>query len=207
MPFGMRWHSDRDQCFASLRPRIATPRFFPWDGTLDAQADCVGRQVVLADDGVRCLERVDVELLGRREWLCGSRSVTPCPPYEHGFEWLLVEGVVPVESWSSVVLRPLGPALGDQPATIRVPCSGVPYALGPATYAVTVAPDWTVETPHDLAAERVALAFGGYSSCLELVEKGVPAARRRRQSGGGWVLQSLPRVAVGNQREVGCLRR
>ena len=104
-----------------------------------------------------------------------------------------------MESWSSVVLQPLGPAPGDQPATIRVPCTGVPYALGSATHAVTVAPDWTVETPHDLAAERVALAFGGYSSCLELVEKVVPAARRRlqllarrtpaklvRQPGGGW---------------------
>lgn len=32
-------------------------------------------------------------------------------------------------------------------------------------------------TPHDLAAERVAAAFGGYSSCLELIDTTIPALR------------------------------
>lgn len=84
-------------------------------------------------------------------------------------------------SWSSVVLPPVGPAPGGEPATFDVPCSADPQALGSTTHPVTVRSDWSVETPHDLDAERVALAFGGYSSCLELVEKVVPAARRRVQ--------------------------
>lgn len=41
-----------------------------------------------------------------------------------------------------------------------------------------VGPDWSVEVPHDLAAERLAAALGGWLSCLELQDRVVPAARR-----------------------------
>jgi hypothetical protein len=41
-----------------------------------------------------------------------------------------------------------------------------------------VRPDWTVEVPHDLAAERLASALGGWLSCLEFEDRVVPAARR-----------------------------
>ena len=34
-----------------------------------------------------------------------------------------------------------------------------------------------VATPHDLDAERIAAAFGGYTSCLELVDPVIPAVR------------------------------
>jgi hypothetical protein len=69
---------------------------------------------------------------------------------------------------------------------------------------VTIGADWSVDTGHDLDAERVAVAFGGYSSCLELVERVVPAARvhlqllaRRtpvhlaRQRGGRWAAATV----------------
>ncbi|WP_460845872.1 hypothetical protein [Nocardioides ultimimeridianus] len=44
-------------------------------------------------------------------------------------------------------------------------------------HPITINPDWSVQTPHDLAAERVAMAFGGYLSCVELVDLEVPALR------------------------------
>ncbi|RHW25407.1 hypothetical protein D0Z08_19460 [Nocardioides immobilis] len=42
---------------------------------------------------------------------------------------------------------------------------------------VTINPDWSVRTPHDLEAERIAAAFGGFTSCLDLVDRVVPAVR------------------------------
>ncbi len=44
------------------------------------------------------------------------------------------------------------------------------------SHDITISPDWTLATPHDLDAERVAAAFGGWISCLEL-ESAVTAAR------------------------------
>lgn len=41
-----------------------------------------------------------------------------------------------------------------------------------------VGPDWTLEVPHDLAAERLASALGGWLSCLELEDRVIPAAKR-----------------------------
>jgi hypothetical protein len=43
---------------------------------------------------------------------------------------------------------------------------------------VVIHPDWSVSTPHDLETERVAAAFGGFLSCLELADHTIPAARR-----------------------------
>lgn len=45
-----------------------------------------------------------------------------------------------------------------------------------ARHTITIRPDWTFDTPHDLAAERIAAAFGGWCSCLEL-EAAIEAAR------------------------------
>ncbi len=55
--------------------------------------------------------------------------------------------------------------------TSREATSGRPHPI-------RIHADWSVETPHDLAAERIAAAFGGYTSCLELVERVVPAVAR-----------------------------
>lgn len=46
-----------------------------------------------------------------------------------------------------------------------------------AHHMITLRGDWSVATPHDLEAERVAVALGGYSSCAELPRRSVPAAR------------------------------
>lgn len=107
-----------------------------------------------------------------------------------------------VSGWPGV--EPLGPAPGGSALTVRVPCSPDPASLGWTSHDVTVQPDWSVEVPHDLAAERVVVALGGYCSCLELVEKVVPAARGRlqalarreplalaRATGGGWTARVL----------------
>jgi len=79
-------------------------------------------------------------------------------------------------------------------------------------HAVIVRPDWSVATPHDMAAERIAAAFGGYTSCLDLVDKTIPAFRAalpllsrraraaiRRDKRGDW------RLAVEQQTD-GCCK-
>jgi hypothetical protein len=43
-------------------------------------------------------------------------------------------------------------------------------------HEVNLAPDWSMQTPHDLVAERVVAAFGGSSPCLKL-EQSIVAAR------------------------------
>lgn len=46
-----------------------------------------------------------------------------------------------------------------------------------STHAMTIHTDGTVEVPHDIEVERIATALGSYSSCLELVDFGIPALR------------------------------
>ncbi len=59
-----------------------------------------------------------------------------------------------------------------------VPCwtSREPGALV-ERHPVTITADWTVTTPHDIEGERIAAAFGGFVSCVDLVDTAVPAAR------------------------------
>lgn len=49
---------------------------------------------------------------------------------------------------------------------------------GGRTHLVTVHPDWTVTTPHDAEAERIAEAFGSYTSCVTHTERSVDAFRK-----------------------------
>lgn len=44
-------------------------------------------------------------------------------------------------------------------------------------HPVTVTHDWHLITPHDLDAERVAVALGGLCSCVDLADRTFPAAR------------------------------
>lgn len=91
------------------------------------------------------------------------------------------------------------------PLTFDVECLTDRRASRGATHPMTVRGDGSVESPHDMDAERVAVALGGYSSCLELVNSGIPAlqeaigllSRRlrpplRRRRDGRW---SVPKVA------------
>src|SRR4051812_21417710 len=65
------------------------------------------------------------------------------------------------------------PATPDgTPLVLEVSCpSGVD-----GRHEVTLAPDWSMQSPHDLVAERVLVAFGGSSPCLKL-EQAIAAAR------------------------------
>lgn len=54
----------------------------------------------------------------------------------------------------------------------------VPVRCGSGEHNVVLQPDWGVQVPHDLEAERTAAAFGGSCDCLQLVDRVVPAARR-----------------------------
>lgn len=54
--------------------------------------------------------------------------------------------------------------------TFDVECLTSRTATRGVRHSVTLHPDGYLDTPHDLAAEKVAAAFGGYCSCLQLAE-------------------------------------
>ena len=79
-----------------------------------------------------------------------------------------------------------------------VECTTSPEAKFGLVHPVTVQHDWTVSTPHDLDAERLGVALGGYSSCARLADAAVPACRHimsvlsqttalERDDAGGWL--------------------
>jgi hypothetical protein len=70
-----------------------------------------------------------------------------------------------------------GPEPGGEPLELVVRCRTSPTAEDALTHRVAIHPDWSVTTPHDLDAERVGMALGGYCSCVELVDVTVPALR------------------------------
>jgi hypothetical protein len=88
---------------------------------------------------------------------------------------------------------------------LRVSCRTTRGGGPRTTHPVSIDADWTVTTPHDVALERVAAAMGGYLSCLDLIDRAVPALReivqrraRRspvrmlRDDGGRWTPTVLP---------------
>lgn len=77
--------------------------------------------------------------------------------------------------------REVGPAPGGAALTFAVECRTDPTAECGSSHPITIGPDWSLETPHDLEAERVAQAFGGFCSCLELADRMVPALREGAQ--------------------------
>ena len=100
----------------------------------------------------------------------------------------------------------------NTPLTFSIQCRLSRSASTGKSHRVTINPGWTVMTPHDLAAERIAAAFGGYTSCLELVDRTVPVFRGvlpllrrdiqpalRRDASGGWRLPL-------DQQAAGCCR-
>lgn len=101
-------------------------------------------------------------------------------------------------------LLPLAPSpTGSLPLTVR--CRTARKGGPSARHSVSIDAGWSVTTPHDLALERVAAAMGGYLSCLDLVDRDIPALRelvqrlgRRyvphisRDVGGRWAPAVLP---------------
>jgi hypothetical protein len=75
-----------------------------------------------------------------------------------------------------------------QPITMTITCRTSPDHSTPGVrHSITLEVDGTLTTPHDLAAERLAVALGGYLTCIELVDKVAPAfrewARLQRREG------------------------
>src|SRR3712207_9191816 len=110
-------------------------------------------------------------------------------PVEHRCE--REGGAVVVLAWSSP-LGELGPAPDSASLSVSVRCR-TRRGAGGRRHEVRIGPDWSVETPHDLAAERIGVALGGYLSCIELVDDTVPAARELLQLVARRVLPPLSR--------------
>ena len=94
-------------------------------------------------------------------------------------------------------LEALGPGPAPQPLTFSVPCSTRPDLTSATHHPVTLQPDWTLDTPHDLEAERVACAFGGYCSCLVLADRVTPAVQALLQARARRVPPALARGTRG----------
>ena len=91
--------------------------------------------------------------------------------------------------------KPAGPAPAGRTLRFPVACSADRSGSHPFLHDATLDQDWQLETPHDLEAERVAEAFGGALTCLDL-ERAVPTVRR-------WIglelRRTLPRLSHGRQ--------
>ncbi len=113
-----------------------------------------------------------------------------------------------------VEAEPIGPAPGGAPLAVEVECRS--DEAPPTRHVVVVEPDWTVRVPHDLAAERAAVALGGHRSCVDLVDRTAPAlrdlaqlrARRRllalgRNHAGRWVVTEPTAGCICEQESFG----
>lgn len=88
-------------------------------------------------------------------------------------------------------------------ARLRVRCYTDPGRSRWSHHDVHVHADWSAEVPHDLEAERVLAALGGYCSCLELLERTLPAASERLHR---LLRQSLPDLVRGRAGRWRCRR-
>jgi len=94
-----------------------------------------------------------------------------------------------------VALPNLSPGPAGSALELLVECRTDPSKRG-KKHPITIHPDWSVTTPHDLDAERIAASFGGYASCVELVDSAVPAFR----AGLGHLTRRTPIKLQGNWR-------
>lgn len=97
--------------------------------------------------------------------------------------------------------RGLPPAPAGQDLTIEIPCTAAPGTKDGLMHPITIHPDWSVTTMHDLVAERVGREFGAWCSCLHFVDRVVPAYRdalgiiltpTQLESDGAWWQSSEP---------------
>lgn len=71
----------------------------------------------------------------------------------------------------------LAPAPDGGDLVLELECRLDPRAQRGERHEVVIHRDWSLTVPHDLRAERVAMAFGGYTSCVPLADQGVAALR------------------------------
>ncbi|WP_299487708.1 hypothetical protein [uncultured Gordonia sp.] len=64
-----------------------------------------------------------------------------------------------------------------EPITFEIDCHVGDDRENVTRHPITVNPDWSVVTPHDMEVERIAAAFGSRMSCLEL-DKSIKAVQR-----------------------------
>jgi hypothetical protein len=69
------------------------------------------------------------------------------------------------------------PAPEGASLSLEIDCVSHPSGHVGTKHRVVIRADWTVETMHDLEAERLSRALGGWSSCLCFAESVVPAYR------------------------------
>lgn len=114
----------------------------------------------------------------------------------------------------SSALAEIEPTPDSRALEFSIECRLSRTAIRGEKHLVTIHPDWSVTTPHDLESERVAAAFGGFTSCLTLVDKTIPAFRAalpvlarltriplRRDKRGHW------RLPLGHQVANCCSRK
>ena len=91
-------------------------------------------------------------------------------------------------------------AIGPSPIgalDMTIPCRTTRSGGTRTEHHASIAADWSVSTPHDIELERIAVAMGGYLSCVELVDRGVPALRDVVQLRSRRMLPPITRGAAG----------
>ncbi|WP_162625498.1 hypothetical protein [Mycolicibacterium llatzerense] len=86
---------------------------------------------------------------------------------------------VPGRSGEQTERRGGGPAPGNRPLELDIECFNAVSGAGGEKHRVTVRADrgWSIATPHDAEAERIAVAFGSDASCVTHIERTVEAFR------------------------------
>ena len=69
----------------------------------------------------------------------------------------------------------MGPGGPGRALEVDLECRTSKDARRGRPHPVTITADWSFESHHDLGAERVAAAFGGFTSCLGVADRAVPA--------------------------------
>ncbi|CAN5189167.1 hypothetical protein BH20ACT5_BH20ACT5_14640 [soil metagenome] len=93
-------------------------------------------------------------------------------------------------------LPPIAPSPAG-PLVITAACRTARTGGSVTHHEVTIEADWSVRTPHDIELERIATALGGYLSCVELVDREVPALAELMQLRARRVLPRITRRTDG----------
>jgi hypothetical protein len=71
----------------------------------------------------------------------------------------------------------IAPTPNGHDLVVAIQCTTLPTDEAGESHFIRIRSDWTVETEHDLGAERVSRALGGWCSCLHFAESTVRAYR------------------------------
>lgn len=88
----------------------------------------------------------------------------------------------------------LRPEPSGAPVQVRVRCYADAAHNRWTVHDLLLLANWAAQVPHDLDGERILSALGGYCSCVDLVDKVVPAARELARRHFRHVLPRLTRT-------------